>query len=921
MSKYTLDLNEYARIARQTAAEGCVLLKNDNQALPLRNGDNVAVFGRSAFRYYKSGLGSGGLVNTRYTVGILDALQNSETITLNEDVLEVYREWIEEHPYDEGHGWGTVPWSQEEMEVTESLLDLAKKSDVAIVIVGRTAGEDQDNRAEAGSYLLTDVEKDMIKKVSQAFARTVVLLNVGNIIDMKWVEEINPAAVMYVWQGGQEGGNGVYDVLTGAVTPCGKLTDTIAKDIEDYPSTKNFGDLVKNHYAEDIYVGYRYFETCAKERVAYPFGYGLSYTTFQVEGTLEEVTADKLQVRAVVTNTGAVQGKEVVQVYINPCSGKLGTPARVLVGFKKTGVLQPGQKEALTLEIDKSYFASFDDSGVTGHKSCFLLEEGQYEVYVGTDVRSAACCGTWEQEELVIEQLEVACAPEESFERMRIDRDAEGNVTVSTEPVPVNTVDMKDRMEHEGIEELAYTGDKGYRLGDVYEGKVSLDEFVAQLSDEDLISIFRGEGMCSEKVTPGTAAAFGGITDSLQAFGVPAACCADGPSGIRMDCGTKAFSLPNGTSLGCTFNTSLVEELYKMLGLELRKNRIDTLLGPGINLHRNPLNGRNFEYVSEDPILTGEMGAAQLLGMHYSDVTGTIKHFCANNQEHERYKVESIVSERALRELYLKCFEIAIKKGNARSVMTTYGPVNGLYTAGHYDLCTWILRKEWGFEGIVMSDWWALSNSYGEEPKKENRAPMVIAQNDLYMCCGDTLKEMDADNVKEMLECGEIKRAHLQRNAKNILTFILKSLAMLHKLGKISEEELAEMKVVDEEEVEVDSLECYTADKETGKIVIELDGKESVKGDVFLAALLAEREGAYMIEVEQASDLGELAQLPVSIYIDNLFRTTISFQGSNGALCKQQRELGNFLRKNHYLKMVYGAGGMKVKKITISPAE
>ena len=220
-----------------------------------------------------------------------------------------------------------------------------------------------------------------------------------------------------------------------------------------------------------------------------------------------------------------------------------------------------------------------------------------------------------------------------------------------------------------------------------------------------------------------------------------------------------------------------------------------------------------------------------------------------------------------------------------------------------------------------MSDWWALSNSYGEEPKKENRAPMVIAQNDLYMCCNDTLKEMDADNVKEMFECGEIKRAHLQRNAKNILTFILKSPAMLHKLGKISEEELAEMKVVDEEEVEVDSLECYTADKETGKIVIELDGKESVKGDVFLAALLAEREGAYMIEVEQASDLGELAQLPVSIYIDNLFRTTISFQGSNGALCKQQRELGNFLRKNHYLKMVYGAGGMKVKKITISPAE
>ena len=633
MGKYSLDLKEYARLAREVAAESCVLLKNDNNTLPLKKGDKVAVFGRSAFNYYKSGLGSGGLVNTKYVVSILDALRNEKDIVLDEDLLEIYSEWIKENPYDEGHGWGTVPWSQKEMKVEDYILRVAKENDIALVMIGRTAGEDQDSKNEAGSYLLTDVEKDMIKKVSKSFRRTVVVLNVGNIIDMKWVDEYNPSAVLYAWQGGQEGGNGVIDVLTGRVNPCGKLTDTIAKNIEDYPSTKNFGDPERNYYEEDIYVGYRYFESFAKEKVMYPFGYGLSYTSFDIKGKLVESIHEEIVVEANVTNNGNMSGKEVVQVYIEAPQGKLGKPVRALVGFKKTGIIKPGECEKLIINIPKSYIASYDDSGVTGYKSCYILEEGLYKIYIGSDVRNAEESGQYDEKFTIVESLEEACAPIVEFKRIKPILDENNKFNIENEEVPMRRINPKERMFKNRDEEIIYTGDRGYKLADVFENKVKLDDFVAQLSYNDLICMFRGEGMCSPKVTPGTAAAFGGITESLRNFGIPVACCADGPSGIRMDCGTNAFSLPNGTALGCTFNVDLVKKLYKMTGIELCRNKIDSLLGPGMNIHRNPLNGRNFEYVSEDPILTGKIGAAQVIGIQEAGSTATIKHVCANNQD------------------------------------------------------------------------------------------------------------------------------------------------------------------------------------------------------------------------------------------------------------------------------------------------
>ena len=919
MNNYKLDMERYARLARQAVAEGCVLLENKDQILPLKKGEHVAVFGRMAFHYYKSGLGSGGLVNTRYVTGIMDALKENKEILLDEKLIKIYTDWILENPYDEGQGWGRVPWSQKEMKVTEEMLDCARDNDVSMIIIGRTAGEDQDNNAKAGSYYLTETEEDMIRRVCEVSKRTVVVLNVGNIIDMRWVKKYQPQAVLYVWQGGQEGGSGVADVLTGKICACGKLPDTIAADINDYPSTANFGDPFKNYYKEDIYVGYRYFETFAKDKVLYPFGYGLSYTTFEIKAKISENTKDKFKVAVVVRNTGNVKGKEVVQVYAKVPQGKLGNPEKKLVGFVKTKELNPGEKEEICIVVPKYDMASYDDSGITGYKSCYVLEEGTYEIFAGSDVRSAEMAGCYEEKFCVVEKLQESYAPVEKFKRMKAVLMPDGTYQAVTEDVPVRTVDPQKRRKEKMPEELAYTGDRGYKLVDVLDKKVTMDEFVAQIREDDLIAMFRGEGMCSPKVTAGTAAAFGGVTESLRTLGIPVGCCADGPSGIRMDCGTKAFSLPNGTLLGSTFNTKLVGELYEMVGQELRLNKIDSLLGPGMNIHRNPLNGRNFEYISEDPILTGRICAAQVKAMGKWGIGSTVKHFCANNQEVGRSTSDSVISERCLREIYLKGFEIAVKEGGARSVMTTYGSVNGLWTAGSYDLCTTILREEWGFEGIVMTDWWAKANYEGHGPEVSVKAPMIAAQNDLYMVVNDAKANPENDDVEEMLRAGKITLGELQRNASNILRFLIKSPSLLLMTDRICEEELEAMNTKEDDDVDAGSLVSIVSDPETQEIII--DGKllHPVKGKADVVAVSRCYEGDFIMKFTFKSDLGELAQLSVSVFLDNIHKMTISVQGTNGKWVEESRILNMGFGHNHYIKLYYGADNLEIREIILTP--
>lgn len=903
-----LDWNKYLDTAAKMVSEGIVMLKNENNALPLDTDKEVAVFGRIQFHYYKSGTGSGGMVNVTKVVNILDGLIDNG-VKVNEKLLDTYRKWDKENPFDLGEGWGGEPWSQKEMPLDEGLVkETAKSCETAIVIIGRTAGEEQDNRLEAGSYLLSDDEIAMLTVVRKHFKKVVLLLNVGNIIDMTDINRIAPDSVLYVWQGGMTGGKGTADVLTGKVSPSGKLPDTIAYKASDYPSDANFGrEKNRDIYAEDIYVGYRYFETFAKEKVLYPFGFGLSYTEFEIKTEKAEITEGAVKLSVSVKNIGSYKGKEVIEVYCEAPQGRLGKAARVLCGFEKTRELVPQEEQVVEIAVDIAKLASYDDSGVTGNKSCYVLEAGEYKFYVGSDVRSAEYACSFEQgEDLVTERLTQALAPVESFERIKPVCEG-GAFSIGREAVPVSEVDESARRLEKLPKEIAYTGDKGIKLWDVKNGKNTMDEFIAQLSDYDLSCIIRGEGMGSPRVTAGTASAFGGVSENLNGFGIPAGCCSDGPSGMRLDCGTKAFSLPNGTMIASSFNKELTSELFTFMGLEMAANKVDCLLGPGMNIHRHPLNGRNFEYFSEDPFLTGKMAAAELKGMAGAGVTGTIKHFCANNRETNRHFIDSVVSERALREIYLKGFEIAVKEGGASSVMTTYGRVNGLWTAGNFDLNTVILREEWGFKGFTMTDWWANINVRGKEPDKTDLAAMARAQNDVYMVCPDG--EKNDDNTLVALENGGIERCELQRNAANICGFLLHTNALKRAEGigdtvKVINRE-------DEEQEDDKPVQFYKVDRD---ITLDLSDVETKKGTSYSFALDLSNFGIYRVIVTASSTQSELAQIPMTLFSMGTAVGTFTFNGTGGKAVSMEKETPMFSRFTTF-RIYFAQNGLDLHSI------
>lgn len=903
-----LDWNKYLDTAAKMVSEGIVMLKNENNALPLDTDKEVAVFGRIQFHYYKSGTGSGGMVNVTKVVNILDGLIDNG-VKVNEKLLDTYRKWDKENPFDLGEGWGGEPWSQKEMPLDEGLVkETAKSCETAIVIIGRTAGEEQDNKLEAGSYLLSDDEIAMLTVVRENFKKVVLLLNVGNIIDMTDINRIAPDAVLYVWQGGMTGGKGTADVLTGNVSPSGKLPDTIAYKASDYPSDANFGrEKSRDIYAEDIYVGYRYFETFAKEKVLYPFGFGLSYTEFEIKTEKAEITEGAVKLSVLVKNIGSYKGKEVIEVYCEAPQGRLGKAARVLCGFEKTRELVPQEEQVIEIAVDIAKLASYDDSGVTGNKSCYVLEAGEYKFYVGSDVRSAEYACSFEQgEDLVTERLTQSLAPVESFERIKPVCEG-GAFSIGREAVPVSEVDESARRLEKLPKEIAYTGDKGIKLWDVKNGKNTMDEFIAQLSDYDLSCIIRGEGMGSPRVTAGTASAFGGVSENLNGFGIPAGCCSDGPSGMRLDCGTKAFSLPNGTMIASSFNKELTRELFAFMGLEMAANKVDCLLGPGMNIHRHPLNGRNFEYFSEDPFLTGKMAAAELKGMAGAGVTGTIKHFCANNRETNRHFIDSVVSERALREIYLKGFEIAVKEGGASSVMTTYGIVNGLWTAGNFDLNTVILREEWGFKGFTMTDWWANINVRGKEPDKTDFAAMARAQNDVYMVCPDG--EKNDDNTLAALENGGIERCELQRNAANICGFLLHTNALKRAEGigdtvKVINRE-------DEEQEDDKPVQFYKVDRD---ITLDLSDVDTKKGTSYSFALDLSNFGIYRVIVTASSTQSELAQIPMTLFSMGTAVGTFTFNGTGGKAVSMEKKTPMFSRFTTF-RIYFAQNGLDLHSI------
>ncbi len=748
-------------LSRKAACEGMVLLKNDNSLLPLKNGTRIALFGKASADYVKGGGGSGD-VTVAYTRNLCDAMDIKEKehkIRVFTDLSDYYRKEVKKQ-YSEGRN----PGGTYETEVPDELVTKAKAfADVAIISICRFSWEGGDRKGIKGDgdFYLTEAEEKMVKTVTDNFERVVVVLNVGGIVDTSWFKNNDRIeAVLLAWQAGMEGGLAEADIICGDANPSGKLTDTFAACFDDYPSSYNFNES-ENYaeYTEDIYVGYRYFETIpdAQKCVNYPFGYGLSYTTFDISAESAAEVEGVISVSAKVVNTGAVAGKEVLQVYFSAPQGLLGKPKYQLCAFAKTDLLAPGESRVLSLKFNVKDMASFDDKGVIC-KSAYVLEKGDYEIYVGNSVENLAKVYTFTlNENIVTEQLSSLCAPKKLTKRLLPDGTYEQCEISEYEKTEVDTTGWSryspwsfaspspDRRNTSSSRDMIY-------LEHVANGKNTLDEFMAQLSDDELIDL------CGGRPNHGLSNTF--CWGDLANFGVPSCGTADGPAGLRVDwfTGVTTTAWPCATLLACTWNTDIVEAVGAAGALELKENNLAIWLTPAMNIHRSPLCGRNFEYYSEDPYVTGKMAAAMVKGIQSQHIAASAKHFACNNKETNRKLSDSVVSERALREIYLRGFEIAVKEAQPWSIMTSYNIVNGVFAVENKELITGILRNEWGFKGVVTSDW----DTFGEHYRE------VLAGNDIKMPVGSS------GRLKDALNAGYITRDDICASAKRVLELVLK---------------------------------------------------------------------------------------------------------------------------------------------------
>ena len=654
----------HIRLSRDAARAGMVLLKNERGALPLKVGAKVALFGKGTYDYVKGGGGSGDVI-VPYTRNLAQGMkQYPERVTLFEGTDTFYRDHVAAR-YAEGRTPGAV----DEPELPDELVRGASAfADAAVISISRFSSEGWDRKSAfdriehhkglwlgdqtydltqalfpKGDFVLTDAEAAMVAKVKAAFDTVIVVLNVGGVFDTSFFRD-DPAiqAALMGWQAGMEGGLAEAELLLGLDNPSGKLADTFAATLEDYPSSPNFyesDDFV--NYEDDIYVGYRYFETIpgAAAKVNYPFGFGLSYTRFELEGAAICVDGDDIVARVRVTNVGDMAGREVAQLYFAAPQGRLGKPARELAAWQKTRLLQPGETQQLTLRFPIARMASYDDLGKV-QKSAWLLEAGEYRFFVGTDVRSAAGVDfTWTLDaDRVVEQLTPRMVPTQLERRML----ADGSYEALPQGTPNDPdADALPRMADRDSEAMfpatravpasqPWINKPEHSFIDVAEGRLSLDDFVALLSDEDLAWLLGGQP------NAGVANTFG--YGNLPAFGVPNAMTADGPAGLRIlpHVGVKTTAFPCACLLACTWDAELVEAVGRAAGAEVKENNIGAWLAPGVNIHRNPLCGRNFEYYSEDPLLTGHLAGALVRGVQSNGVAATAKHFALNNKETNR---------------------------------------------------------------------------------------------------------------------------------------------------------------------------------------------------------------------------------------------------------------------------------------------
>lgn len=758
---------ELAQIGAEIAAKGATLLVNKS-VLPLEGDAPLAVFGRVARDWIAVGYGSGGDVNPPYVTNLTDSLIELG-VPVDSELADLYEQWCAENPVDPGNVWGKWPLSFPEMPISDDQIENAsKRCDTAVVVVGRAAGEDRESLLEPGSYYLTDDEKSLLSRVSKSFQRTIAIVVTGNVMDLAWAQDLDVDALLLAWAGGQEGGRSVARILVGDMEPGGRLTDTIAYHYEDYPSYGNFGDPDANAYVEDIYVGYRYFETFAKDKVQFPFGFGLGYSTHDYSDVAVKSTNEGVVVTGTVTNTGDAKSSAVAQLYVRKPGRLNGAPERELVGFWRSSDLQPGQAESFTITVPKRALAVYDDIPGRETTYCWVVEAGDYGLFLGNSVRDAREIGSIQLDQQILEQLEQAAAPVVAFDRYIRKGDA---TKPELDAVPMSEVDLVERITSRFPESTGSRRENA-RFEDVLENRISTADFAASLSNRDLADLTYGDvTMNSPLGAPGNAGALGGVTESLRSLGVPPAITTDGPSGMRLN--ATATLLPCGTALASTWDTDLVERMAKLHGEEMAMLGSDILLSPGMNIHRDPLCGRNFEYYSEDPLISGRFGAAIVLGVQGAGRSACPKHYAANNQETNRIYTDSRVSERALREIYLRGFEIVVKDAHPHFIMTSYNKINGVWGHYHFDLVETTLFGQWGFDGAVMTDWWM---RMAPDPNFEgvyDSAYRVRAGVDVLMPGGDehqgTTRE---DSVFECLEAGTLKRSEAERSAVRVLNYL-----------------------------------------------------------------------------------------------------------------------------------------------------
>lgn len=766
-----------AELSMNLATQGMVLLENENHALPLAKKGNIALFGGGAYATVKGGTGSGD-VNERYVTNVWDGFKNAGYNVTSEDWLNEYKNvYDEETSGSSGGMWGSpkVP----DTEVTDAQIEAAKANgtDTAVYVIARNSGEGSDRKAEAGDYYLTDIEKANIQKMAANFKNSIVVLNVGGIIDTNFFDETEGLDSLFLMsQAGMRGGDAVVKVLNGEVTPSGKLTDTWAENFEDYASSETFGSVDgktdQEDYTDDIYVGYRYFDTF-NVTPKYEFGYGKSYTDFDMEVTDVKADAENVAVTVKVTNVGnTYSGKEVVEVYFSAPDGELEKPYQELAAYGKTDELAPGASQTLTLTYKTTEMSSY-----SMEKAAYIMEAGDYVVRVGNSSRNTSAeavitldeTTTTEQlsnqriqdEEIEIlskegitpysyegEEEEIAAADRftisaadvqsvnnaseydderiisyvyEDSDYEAVDQDAFPRYTKEPDGRNNTSPSLKIEKYEEKIQTVEKTKDNPTLL-DVYQGTVSMEEFLASLSPEEMSYIVEGVGWggSSEPVIGAQANSVEGAagettSNYYETRKIPNIVLADGPAGIRIsqkyeENGTTYYqyctAFPIGTLIAQSWDKEVAEQFGKAVGEEMTEMGVTMWLAPGMNIHRNPLCGRNFEYYSEDPLVAGMTAASVTSGVQsYPGIGVTLKHFAANNQEDNRNAVNNTITERAFREIYLKGFEIAVKASNPMGIMTCYNLNNGWPGADDYDLCTDIPRGEWGFNGLIMTDW------------------------------------------------------------------------------------------------------------------------------------------------------------------------------------------------------------------------